>query len=720
MNSRYPHFKQAFRTAGDTQQFESWVDIGTYGPEVLHTFKYMFHKFKKGIFVHIHKNTVIKFIPFCKAYFINEYADKMKVDPNEYRTFQDMFDYIYNNTLNKIHPRPRDNTKYGWWHNNGIFRYDIPRVELDKGTDVIHDLLIRIAPQLDMDTHYVFFINKRDFPIMTLKVTEPYDSIWGDFDHPLTSHEYPSYCPIFSMTSSVSHADIPMPNWDDTRHDILQSSLPPWDAKKTCAVFRGSSTGLGTLIRNNPRIKLCQLSKKHPDLIDAGCTKWNLRPRKLPGDEYYRTIATKLLDTFPIKNFLSYEQQAEYKYIINVPGYVSSFRLGTLFQLKSVVLHAQSPYHSWYEPMLKPYVHYVPIQSNLANLVKQIHWCMKNDALCQTIAQNAYVFYETHLSKRHQDAYMVKHLSLLPSPTIIGPDDSITVDEADFCTLNPWPLQNFRLPKLFMSHDNAYFLKHHMTPRERKLYTHEYHMYRDYISKLNCAYGWKPVHGLVRQDNDVYTIMDYIPGITLLDYLLQLENKPNFDIVLMALLQICIILSDANGTFGFVHNDCVPWNIIIRPIPPDEFCLTQRERFYRLSQFQCLVWLIDYDKSYIQKRDHDNHNNNDATSLLIHVMYLILSNAHQKHWPSYAIAACTQWFNTLFPQHDAETIKDMTIILDLFKKYDNITSFIHSPSFSAMNIFSIILQSCPLYIQNNVECLPYCNNAYKLRKLLVT
>ena len=53
----------------------------------------------------------------------------------------------------------------------------------------------------------------------------------------------------------------------------LASGGPPWEKRRTQAVWRGASSGMG---RGNwhvlPRIHLSQLSQKHPDLIDAGIT----------------------------------------------------------------------------------------------------------------------------------------------------------------------------------------------------------------------------------------------------------------------------------------------------------------------------------------------------------------------------------------------------------------------------------------------------------------
>ena len=48
---------------------------------VIDTFRYLFNKFKKGIFVKIVDNKLKVFLPFSKYNFHNEWTDRIKVDP---------------------------------------------------------------------------------------------------------------------------------------------------------------------------------------------------------------------------------------------------------------------------------------------------------------------------------------------------------------------------------------------------------------------------------------------------------------------------------------------------------------------------------------------------------------------------------------------------------------------------------------------------------------
>ena len=168
-----------------------------------------------------------------------------------------------------------------------------------------------------------------------------------------------------------------------------QTPTTPWSERKPVAVFRGASTGCGTAIETNQRLKLSLLSVQNPKIIDAGITKWNLRSRKVMNSPYLQTINLPYLQKLGIHkvNSLTPDEQSQYKYIIHVDGHVSAFRLGRELNSGSCLIIADSPYWMWFRKMLVPYEHYVPVKHDLSDLVKQINWCINNDKKCEEIAQ---------------------------------------------------------------------------------------------------------------------------------------------------------------------------------------------------------------------------------------------------------------------------------------------------------------------------------------------
>jgi hypothetical protein len=97
-------------------------------------------------------------------------------------------------------------------------------------------------------------------------------------------------------------------------------------------------------------------------------------------------------------NFISYEQQGLYKYHIMMDGNTCTYsNSGWKFFLNSLVYKPDSPRIQWYYQALTPWIHYVPVNTDLSDLVDKIVWAMDNDIAAEMIAHNAREFALTHL-----------------------------------------------------------------------------------------------------------------------------------------------------------------------------------------------------------------------------------------------------------------------------------------------------------------------------------
>ena len=518
-NTRYKNFMQDIFHAGDEDQFQRFRDA-TNGkvcdtlPSLEHnlyehitmevwdkyknvkanssidTFRYIFHKFKKGIFVKIENNKLKVFLPFSKANFTNEWGEKIQIDPR-FRSVNEFFKYITELEGFYYFKEGGVNQNFNeWYGNNCLVRYEYPLSEGDSNVGNVKNMLEELCDKFKVPD-IEFFINRRDFPILTKDSTEAYNHIWGA-NHPLVSHSYDKYLPILSMSKTDKYADVLIPTWDDwariqsyekkyfpeSVQDYSASFDIMWADKKPTAVFRGASTGCGVDLETNPRLKLAHLStfKYSKDggipYLDARLTKWNLRPRKLEGETYLRTIdidslKRKKIDIYKIDengnyikdttrdyyrkhyekyivdnengkyifdskerkykyvkhgnkipNFLSPKQQSGYKYIVHVDGHVSAFRLSLELSMGSVILLVDSEWKIWYRDFLLPFgdkydetvAHYVPVKEDLSDLIEKIQWCRDNDKKCEQIAKNALTFFKTYLQKDGVLQYMQKIL----------------------------------------------------------------------------------------------------------------------------------------------------------------------------------------------------------------------------------------------------------------------------------------------------------------------
>lgn len=440
-NPKYKHFDQTYFTAGDPEQFQLYrnktvlnkvipnIPPNRFAPEnitipkwdkynydddaIMNTFNYLFHKFKKSIFVQILDGAVSVFLPFSKNNYTNEWSDKIQIDPN-YKTMLDFFAVVEGE---RFRPRNLNKNVATWEANNGLLKYRFPIDEGGSNAPNVANMFKTLCRERKIPD-IEFFVNRRDFPLIKSNDTEPYNNIY-DGDVPLLSHKYDKYAPILSMVGGEHFADIPIPtgedwtrvSWEqghlfsqtcDSKYEI--PPLLPWNKRKPIAVFRGTSTGVGTTIDNNIRLKLALLShtsginKFGVRILDAGITKWNNRPRKYEGDKYLQIIDIKSLP-FSLVPFMSPAEQATHKYVVNVDGHVSAYRLSLELQLGFCVLLADSKYHMWFRKMLKPYVHYVPVKADLSDLIEQINWCRNNDKKCEEISNNAIAFAKTYLTR---------------------------------------------------------------------------------------------------------------------------------------------------------------------------------------------------------------------------------------------------------------------------------------------------------------------------------
>ncbi|TFH08397.1 MAG: hypothetical protein E4H07_07760, partial [Nitrosomonadales bacterium] len=374
---------------------------------VSNTFKYIFYKFKKGIFIRIANNQLQTFLPFENVHYRNEFGHILKVNP-KYGSIHDFIHHVsglLGYRSNKQNVKPVNE----WVANNSLVRYEdeghmLIAAASGNNKVTLFDMFNTLCAERDVPD-IEFFINRRDHPLMKVDGTEPYNHIWGSKHHPLESHKYDKYAPILSGSSTKMHADIPFPTYEDwaratyqktsrvfpnacREYPDVQLKLTSWSKKIGKAVFRGATTGAGVTEGTNQRLKAFEMGLKNSDVLDVGITKWNLRPRKLENSEYLQTIE-RGKGNYPRANRMNLQDQSQYKYILTLEGHVAAYRLSYELSSGSVILLAKSQWQMWYSHLLKPYEHYVPVEEDLSDLLSQIAWCKANDGKCSLIAKHA-------------------------------------------------------------------------------------------------------------------------------------------------------------------------------------------------------------------------------------------------------------------------------------------------------------------------------------------
>ena len=704
-NPRYKNFKQVHFTAGDEEQFQKYI-CNQNGNDTqveiaddnlfckyslflewdkyknlnnltrINTFKYIFEKFKKGIYVKILNNELKVFLPFSNINFINEWSSQIKIDP-KYEDISVFFKYITEidgYTFNKNHINNYKNT---WYSNNCLLRYEYPINEGDTNISAIKNMFDELCQNRKLPD-VEFFINRRDFPILTKDGYEPYYHLWNTLTKPLVSHNYDKYLPILSMSSNENFSDILIPTYEDwIRVQSKENKFFPksrqvyddtfeqieWDNKIPTAVFRGSSTGEGVEIDTNQRLKVVYLShitkhdEKNIPYLDAGITKWNLRPKKLIDHEYLEVIDIHNLP-FGLSNKLSPYEQSKYKYIIHIDGHVSAFRLSYELSLNSVILLVKSKWNIWFSHMLIPYVHYVPVKEDLTDLIDQIKWCRDNDEKCIEIIHNSKYFYNNYLQKNSIFDYfqklfveMKKNNGVYFNNTLSNLNIQNTF-QTDFLRnkkhiidiginrnihdIHSIPNNTRTYSLLFALQRTLNFLNVNLAlqsslEEKEKIFNNKLgsikkakYIEYDFIIKstdnkdkiiehIHEAFiGINVINNIIKdipnfayifdcyedEENNTFNIVsEYISNQTFQAYIMSENFK--FTEFLNILLQISLAIEVAQENCCFVHNDLTPWNICLKYLNEPKYIDYKIKNKVISIKTSIIPIIIDYGKSHV-------------------------------------------------------------------------------------------------------------------------
>ncbi|NGX63576.1 MAG: hypothetical protein KR126chlam6_00988, partial [Candidatus Anoxychlamydiales bacterium] len=190
--------------------------------------------------------------------------------------------------------------------------------------------------------------------------------------------------------------------WEEDCQKILnQMKENPWEKKAALAFWRGGSHDKGYDIKSykkRPRVVLAFLSKKYPQLIEAGINK----------TEYMQFLDVLEKDNV-IKPFATVEDHLKYKFLPVLDGYMCTYP-GYQWRLlsNSVCFKQKSNEVQWFYSALKPYEHYIPVANDMSDLVEKINWAKKEDQKCEKIAKNATDFILNNLMLEDVYLYLYK------------------------------------------------------------------------------------------------------------------------------------------------------------------------------------------------------------------------------------------------------------------------------------------------------------------------
>jgi len=259
--------------------------------------------------------------------------------------------------------------------------------------------------------------------------------------------------PIGSSRGKREGFGTEFPSWDAYVESEYTNTSTEWDQKDERAVFRGGlrfseiragscyqkvegttqGFGLGELTKPQPeavfgdgdngketevwkyniswckpatvwngtlRLQLWRIAQENPKLFDVAFTKLvpNFSVRS-------RSNMTKI-SPVPLepKKFMRISSWSQYRYVLvcGMRYEGNNQRLRNLLFLNSAVVWVRTYSHEWFHPMLRAWVHYIPVSPDLSDLVTHLNYAQRNPLLVQKIIRNANQFAHQYLSKRGQ------------------------------------------------------------------------------------------------------------------------------------------------------------------------------------------------------------------------------------------------------------------------------------------------------------------------------
>jgi len=176
----------------------------------------------------------------------------------------------------------------------------------------------------------------------------------------------------------------------------------PFEKKNPKAIWRGSTTGPFINQSTSLWYPINEKASRY-DLINRWFNKSKIIDVGIVGVPQLSNELQNKVNMF-VKPVMKPTEMAKYKYIISVEGNDVATNLKWIMTLNSVVLMPKPTMETWFmEGMLKPYIHFVPIQNDFEDLEDQIKWCEENQEFCKTIIKNANDYVQQFLDELKND-----------------------------------------------------------------------------------------------------------------------------------------------------------------------------------------------------------------------------------------------------------------------------------------------------------------------------
>ncbi len=141
---------------------------------------------------------------------------------------------------------------------------------------------------------------------------------------------------------------------------------------------------IGNSLTNKYRQVFLDIANQHPSLFEATDMRWCETGQTRLNATIYKSLP-ELVKTYGI--------------LIDIEGGGYSGRLKYLLWSHRPVLLVDRPHKEFFFEYLVPWKHYIPVRRDLSDVVEKTQWCIDHPNDAHQIAEHAYVFSQTYLTR---------------------------------------------------------------------------------------------------------------------------------------------------------------------------------------------------------------------------------------------------------------------------------------------------------------------------------
>jgi len=176
-------------------------------------------------------------------------------------------------------------------------------------------------------------------------------------------------------------------------HFFNKNTLPSWNIRSSDLCWRGGCSGIGGL--ESLRVRFVKKIYNNNSTTNVRLSTWWSENKNIPSHYF--------ADRIPYNTLLNYKIFFIVDGNVIASNHMYAFATGCVpFLLSNSIC--------WFSHLIIPYVHYIPVEYDLSNLLEQIEWVKNNDDKAKIIADNALNFAEKYFSSDYQQKYIKENI----------------------------------------------------------------------------------------------------------------------------------------------------------------------------------------------------------------------------------------------------------------------------------------------------------------------